>query len=123
MITKETGMPTEATRFARTSSLLRTDEFGCEVAGSQVYVSRYGEPVYQDAVGSRMPGHAMTVDSSMVWTCCSKSAVLFPLAQLLVAHGLDEHTAVAQIIPEFAQAGKEQVKLSHVVDDLVIPHL
>jgi hypothetical protein len=81
MITKETGMPTDATRFARTSSLLRMDEFGCEVGGSQVCVSRYGEPVYQDAVGSRMPGHAMTVDSSMVWTCCSKPAVLFLLGQ------------------------------------------
>ena len=112
-------MSTDAGRFSRTSLLLRTDEYGCEVGGSQVYVSRYGEPVYQDAVGSRMPGHAMTVDSSMMWTCCSKSAVLVPLAHLLSSHGMDEHTAVAQIIPEYAQAGKEQVRLSHVLTHTV----
>jgi CubicO group peptidase (beta-lactamase class C family) len=109
----------DAASFPRTCELLRGSDYGCDLSGSQVYVSVFGEPVFEHAVGTRVPGAPMTVDASVLWTCCSKSMILLPLARLLSAAGLSEDDAVAEVIPEFATAGKDKVKLSHLLTHTV----
>jgi CubicO group peptidase (beta-lactamase class C family) len=102
-----------------TAALLEGPEFVSDRSGSQVYVSRYGEPLLELAAGGRETGTEMSTDSSAVWLCCSKPVLLVALAAVLREHGLDEETPVAAVVPEFGQAGKGDVRISHLLTHTV----
>jgi CubicO group peptidase (beta-lactamase class C family) len=105
--------------FGDTATLMSGAEFVSDRSGSQVYVSRYGAPLLDLATGSRQVGAAMSVDSSMVWLCCSKPVLLVALVGALAEHGLDEESRVAAVVPEFAAAGKADVRISHLLTHTV----
>jgi CubicO group peptidase (beta-lactamase class C family) len=105
--------------FGRTMALLAKPGYMSDRTGSQVYVSRYGDPVLEAAVGLRAEGCEMTVHSRVTWLCCSKPVLLIPLLQALTEAGVDESEPVATFIPEFANADKGDVRLSHVLTHTV----
>jgi serine-type D-Ala-D-Ala carboxypeptidase len=106
-------------RFSSTFALLSGPDYMSDLTGSQLYVSRYGEPVLDIAVGFRGEGSPMTISSRMTWLCCSKPVLLIPLMRALTAAGADESTPVAEFIPEFGAAGKGDVTLAHVLTHTV----
>jgi CubicO group peptidase (beta-lactamase class C family) len=103
----------------RTMALLDSDDFVTAETGSQLYVSRYGEPVTDVAVGCNRDGLPMGDSVRMAWLCCSKPVTILALARALAAAGLDENERVARFLPEFASAGKDDVTLAHVLTHTV----
>jgi CubicO group peptidase (beta-lactamase class C family) len=88
-------------------------------SGTQLYVSRKGEPLLDIAVGARDIDVPMTTDTSVLWTCCAKPAVVLALFAVLGRHGLDEHAVVAELVPEFAAAGKDAVTIADLLTHTV----
>jgi CubicO group peptidase (beta-lactamase class C family) len=100
-------------------ALLSGPDYVSDRTGSQLYVSRYGEPLADTAVGNRPDAHAMTPSTKMTWLCCSKPVLLIPLAQELTRAGLDENQPVAGLIRDFSRAGKGGVTLAHLLTHTV----
>lgn len=105
--------------FNKTMTLLASPQYATGRTGTQVYVSQYGEPVLETVAGARAQGCAMSVNSRIVWLCCSKPVLLIALFQALADAGLSENEPVASIMPEFANAGKGAVALSHLLTHTV----
>ena len=103
----------------KTTALLAGPDYVSDCTGSQVYVSRYGEPIFEVFSGQRSRGDAMTQSTKISWLCGSKPPLVLALVQSLAAAGLDEDEFVARFIPEFAQAGKGEVTLNHVLTHTV----
>ncbi len=83
--------------------------------GSQIYVSRRAERVAEGAIGESRPGVAMATDTLVLWLSMGKPLTAVLIARLVDAGKLDIHAPVAEVIPEFAQAGKEQVTVAHLL--------
>jgi CubicO group peptidase (beta-lactamase class C family) len=98
-----------------TVDLLRTCDFAGDRVGSQLYVSRYGEPVADIAVGARGDGTPLTTASRLTWLCCSKPVLVIALARVLAALGADEREPVRTFVPEYAAVGKDEVTLAHLL--------
>jgi len=106
-------------RLGATLGVLRGPDFASDRFGSQLFVSRFGEPIVDVAVGTRGDGKEMTTASRIVWLCCSKPLLVIALARALAAVGLDEHEPVRAFIPEYAAAGKGEVTLEHLLTHTV----
>lgn len=99
--------------------VLRSCDFASDRIGSQLYVSRFGEPVADIAVGARGDGTPLTTASRLTWLCCSKPVLVIALAQVLAALGTDERELVRAFVPEYAAAGKDEVTLAHLLTHTV----
>lgn len=97
--------------------------------GAQIFVSLHGKTLADFAIGESRPGVPMTPSTLEEWGSATKP-VTCGTALLLWQHGLfDLDDPVCQYLPEFAQAGKENVTIRHllthtgglrdVVDDLM----
>jgi CubicO group peptidase (beta-lactamase class C family) len=102
-----------------TLQLLEGPDFASDRIGSQLYVSQFGNPVVNVAVGAGGAGREMTTASRIMWQCCSKLMLLIPLARELAAAGADEDELVQAFIPEYAVAGKGTVTLAHLLTHTV----
>lgn len=83
--------------------------------GAQLYVSLRGDTVADLAIGQARPGVPMRTDTSQFWFSCSKPIAAAAIGQLLEQGKLALEDRIADFIPEFAQHGKEDITLFHVM--------
>jgi CubicO group peptidase (beta-lactamase class C family) len=105
--------------FHRTKDLIARQEYASDRTGSQLYVSRFGDPVLDIATGSRAVGYSMSTRSRVIWLCCSKPVLLIPLFRALTESGITEYALVASLMREFDNANKGTVALSHILTHTV----
>ncbi|WP_394216414.1 serine hydrolase domain-containing protein [Brachybacterium vulturis] len=87
--------------------------------GMAFSVHRAGQPLLQLHGGQAAPGRPWTADTMAVLFSGTKGLTA-TLTALLIGRGqLDPEAPVAQYWPEFAAAGKEQVRIHHLLDHTV----
>jgi CubicO group peptidase (beta-lactamase class C family) len=82
--------------------------------GAQVYMSRFGEPLLDVAVGESAPGRALRPDDVMLWYSSGKPVTTTAVLQLWERGRLGLDDRVADYIPGWG-AGKERVTVRHVL--------
>ena len=83
--------------------------------GAQLFVSVSGAPRGSVAFGERAPGEPMTTDSLMLWLSSTKPVTAVAVARLWERGALALDDRVADHVPEFAQGGKEEITIRHVL--------
>ncbi len=83
--------------------------------GVQLFVSRDGEALIDAAFGEARESVPMQRDSIMLWFSAGKPLTAVAIGQLVERGLLTWHTRVAEIIPEFAQNGKDAVTVWHLL--------
>jgi CubicO group peptidase (beta-lactamase class C family) len=83
--------------------------------GAQVYVSRHGEVLVDEAVGNARAGVAMTTATLMNWFSMTKAITAIAVAQQWEARRVDLDVAAAHYIPEFGAHGKDRITLRHLL--------
>jgi CubicO group peptidase (beta-lactamase class C family) len=86
-----------------------------EHLGAQVYLSLNGKAVTDAAFGEVRPGIAMTRDSIQTWMSATKPVTAVAFAQQWELGRLDLDRPVADLIPDFAQGGKETITPRHLL--------
>ena len=82
--------------------------------GAQVYVSRFGEPLLDVAVGESTPGRALERDDVMLWYSAGKPVTTTAVLQLWERGRLGLDDRVADFVAGWG-AGKERVTVRHVL--------
>ena len=82
--------------------------------GAQAYVSRFGEPLLDVAVGESIPGRALERDDVMLWYSSGKPVTTTAVLHLWERGRLGLDDPVAQYVDRWG-AGKERVTLRHVL--------
>jgi CubicO group peptidase (beta-lactamase class C family) len=80
----------------------------------QVYVSRYGEPLLDVALGESVPGRALERDDVMMWYSSGKPVTTTAVLQLWERGLLGLDDPVAEYVDGWG-AGKERVTIRHVL--------
>ena len=83
--------------------------------GAQVYISRNGKVIIDDAIGEMKPGVPMTRNSLTLWMSASKPLAAICMAMLWEKGLLSLDDRVARFIPEFAAHGKDAITLRHLL--------
>ncbi len=83
--------------------------------GSQVYVSRRGEPIADFGMGWSRAEVPMTPDTMMIWFSSTKAVTAVAVAQQWERHKFELDDKVAKYIPEFGNRGKEAITIRHVL--------
>jgi len=83
--------------------------------GAQLYVSKRGEVICNEAFGEAQPGTDMGTDSIVQWYSSGKPLTAIAIAQLHEKGIVEIHEKVSRYIPEFATAGKELVTVWHLL--------
>ena len=83
--------------------------------GGQVYVSRAGETLADFAFGTSQPELLVTTDMLHPWMSASKPLAAVGIGQLLERGRLQLDDPVTKFIPEFAQNGKSEITLRHIL--------
>jgi CubicO group peptidase (beta-lactamase class C family) len=82
--------------------------------GAQVYVSRFGEPLLDLAIGESAPGRALERDDVMLWYSSGKPVTTTAVLQLWERGRLGLDDRVADYIAGWG-AGKERATIRHVL--------
>jgi CubicO group peptidase (beta-lactamase class C family) len=82
--------------------------------GAQVYVSRFGEPLLDVAVGESKPGRPLERDDVMLWYSSGKPVTTTAVLQLWERGRIGLDDRVAEYVDGWG-AGKERVTLRHVL--------
>ncbi len=83
--------------------------------GAQVYVSRKGEVLMDEAMGWAREGVAMRRDTLMLWLSAGKPVTAVAVGILVERGKLGWEDRVAEYIPEFAAGGKEGITVRHLL--------
>jgi len=83
--------------------------------GAQVYVRLGEETIVDEGWGENRPGVPISPDDISLWLSATKPVVAIAFAQLVERGVVDLDVPVAQIIPEFAQSGKDRITFHHVL--------
>ena len=84
--------------------------------GAQLYVSRRGQVVADQAWGFARPGGVpMRTDTLMLWLSAGKPITAVAIAQLWADGILSFDDRVSRHIPEFAAGGKESITIRHIL--------
>jgi CubicO group peptidase (beta-lactamase class C family) len=83
--------------------------------GAQVCVERAGMQPIELAFGEARAGVPMTPESLTLWMSSCKPITAVAIAQLREAGSVDLDAPVADYLPEFAQGGKGEVRVRHVL--------
>lgn len=101
--------------FARTRAAIESGLRERLHLGAQLYVFRAGQVLIDEAFGEAREGIAMERDAITLWFSAGKPLTAAAIAQLVERNLVTWDTPVAQVIPEFAQNGKEQVTIRHLL--------
>jgi CubicO group peptidase (beta-lactamase class C family) len=82
--------------------------------GAQVYVSRFGEPLLDLAIGESAPGRTLERDDVMLWYSSGKPVTTTAVLQLWERGRLGLDDRVADYVAGWG-AGKERVTIRHVL--------
>jgi CubicO group peptidase (beta-lactamase class C family) len=88
--------------------------------GIQVYVSLSGERLWQETFGQYRPGEPLTSAHLMPWMCCSKLLTVLALARLHDRGEISTATRIADVLPEYAAGGKQDVTIEHVLTHTIV---
>jgi len=83
--------------------------------GAQLYLSRAGEVLVDEAFGLAREGVPMERDSITLWFSAGKPITSVAIGQLVERGALGWETPVAELIPEFGQNGKQAVTVRHLL--------
>jgi CubicO group peptidase (beta-lactamase class C family) len=83
--------------------------------GAQLHLMLRGQSIAEVAVGESRPGVAMETDTVMLWLSCTKAIVAAAVCQLWERDKFALDDPVATYIPEFAQNGKENITIRHIL--------
>ncbi|MEU4118307.1 serine hydrolase domain-containing protein [Kitasatospora sp. NPDC028055] len=83
--------------------------------GIQLQVSWRGEVLLDEAYGEVEPGVPLTTDDLLPWICCTKLLGALAIGQQLRAGAVAPDTPLAELVPEYAVAGKERATLAHLM--------
>ncbi len=83
--------------------------------GAQLYASRNGQVVIDEAFGAARAGVPMERDSIMLWFSAGKPLTAAAIGQLVERGALQWTTHVTEVIPEFAPQAKEAITLRHLL--------
>lgn len=83
--------------------------------GGQICVLQGGRVLLDRAVGEAIPGRPMREDSIVQWYSAGKPLTAIVIAQLWEQKQLGLDDRVSRFVPEFAQGGKEQVTIRHLL--------
>lgn len=83
-------------------------------SGAQCYVSRYGEPLLDVAIGESRPGRRLALDDQMLWYSAGKPLTTTAVLRLWERGQLALDDPVADYIDGWG-AGKERCTLRHVL--------
>ena len=97
-----------------TAALLGGMERGLHL-GAQLYVSLRGEVMADLALGESRPGVAMTADTLALWMSMGKPVTAILIARLVDAGALEVQRRASEFIPEFAQHGKDEITIAHLL--------
>ncbi len=97
------------------NSLIRQGIDAGQHLGAQVYVSHAGDVVADGAMGEVRPGVPLTCDSILIWMSATKPVTAIAVAQQWELGKIDLDRPVAEVIPAFAQGGKERVTPRHLL--------
>lgn len=87
--------------------------------GVQAYVSVQSRPVADLAVGWNEPSQALTDEMLMLWMSSGKPVTAAAVMSFVEAGEFDLDRPVADVVPEFGQAGKGDVTLRHILTHTV----
>lgn len=83
--------------------------------GGQLYVSLAGQIVADFAFGQASPGQSMRTDHLLLWMSAGKPITALAIAQLWEWNLLDLDDPVARHIPAFADRGKQNITIRHLL--------
>jgi CubicO group peptidase (beta-lactamase class C family) len=83
--------------------------------GGQIYVSKDGRPLLEEAFGQVRADQRMTNQHLMLWMSSSKPVAAVAIAQLWERDVLSLDDRVANHLPEFGARGKEGVTIRHLL--------
>jgi CubicO group peptidase (beta-lactamase class C family) len=83
--------------------------------GGQLYVARGGEPLADAAFGEARPREPMTRAHALLWRSSTKPFAAVAIAQLWERGALGLDDRVAAHLPEFAEGGKGEVTIRHLL--------
>lgn len=83
--------------------------------GGQVYVSKDGRPILDEALGQVRTNERMTSQHLMLWMSSCKPVAAVAIAQLRQRGCLSLDDRVADHIPEFGARGKESITIRHLL--------
>lgn len=83
--------------------------------GVQIYVSRQGRVIADDAVGETRPEEALTREHLMLLLSAGKPLTAVAVAQLWERGLLEFDDLVAKHLPEFAAGGKERITIRQLL--------
>jgi CubicO group peptidase (beta-lactamase class C family) len=84
-------------------------------SAAQVYAALDGEIVADFGLGEARPGVPMTADSLTLWQSACKPIGAAAAMQLVERGRLALDEPVAKLIPDFAQQGKQDITLRHIL--------
>ncbi|WP_437206869.1 serine hydrolase domain-containing protein [Planctomicrobium sp. SH664] len=87
--------------------------------GVQLYVSHRGQVVADIALGENEPDVPLTTDHWMLWLSAGKPITAVAFLRHVESGEFDLDQPVAEVIPEFAQNGKERVTPWHLLTHTV----
>ncbi|HSI10417.1 MAG TPA: serine hydrolase domain-containing protein [Chthoniobacter sp.] len=108
-------MPSESVDFSRTLALAEQGLRDRLHIGAQLYVSRHGQVLLDQAIGEARAGVPMTPDMLMIWMSASKPLTAVLILQLWEQGKLELDDPIAKHIPEFGQGGKDAVTIRHAL--------
>jgi CubicO group peptidase (beta-lactamase class C family) len=108
-------MPDTTDAIPRTTELIQQQMSEGLHVGAQLYVSLEGKPVANLALGLARPGVPMRPFTLMLWLSSTKPIAAVAIGQLWEKGKLGLDDLVAKHIPEFAQNGKGQISIRHVL--------
>lgn len=83
--------------------------------GMQIFIWHRGQVVIDNAYGNARPGVELTPESRMLWMSAGKPVTAVAVMQLVQRGLLDLKTRISELIPEFAQNGKQSVTVFHLL--------
>ncbi|MEM6459020.1 MAG: serine hydrolase domain-containing protein [Planctomycetota bacterium] len=83
--------------------------------GAQVCVWREGSCVADEAYGEARDGVAMTPETPTLWLSSGKPVLAVAVARQVEAGAIDLDDPIAEYVPEFAERGKQEVTVRHVL--------
>ncbi len=84
-------------------------------SGVQLYVSLQRRVVADIGIGEDRPGVPLTADTLMPWLSAGKPLTAVAVMQLVERKLISLQTRIADVIPEFAHGGKEDISLRHIL--------
>ena len=103
------------TDFVRTCAAIESGVSEGLHPGAQLFVFRRGQVLIDESFGSAREGVPMQRDSIMLWFSAGKPLTAVVIGHLVERGLLTWETRVAEVIPEFAQNGKETVTVRHLL--------